>query len=295
MSAHFDPRTCVACGSDQASPIFRGLVECAGCGMVYYPRRLAPDEAARLYGEEYFHGAEYFDYLADRAAHEANFRGRVRHLDRWVPQGGRVFEIGCSYGLFLNLARQHWQVRGCDIAAEACRHARERLKLDAICADFADLTLEAGEVDAFCLWDTIEHLDAPDVYLSRIAEVLNPGGILALTTGDIGSRLARVQGPRWRQIHPPTHLWYFSAETMRRTLDRYGFDVLSIRHVGTSRSLGQVVFSLTSLGRPQPSRIHELCMKSKLGRLTFSLNTFDLMMVVARRRATAVVPARQAA
>ena len=149
------------------------------------------EELAALYDESYFRGLEYLDYLADRRVHEANFRRRLRELLRWIPRDHRLFEIGCSYGLFLNLARAYWTVSGCDIAAEPCNYARDHLGLDVSCADFLDLPLNKGDLDAFCMWDTIEHLRAPDLYLERIAEILPRGGLLALTTGDIGSLLAR--------------------------------------------------------------------------------------------------------
>jgi SAM-dependent methyltransferase len=276
-------RSCVACGGHDATSLYRDLVRCDACGMIYYPRCLSPDEVTRLYAEDYFKGQEYFDYLADRAVHEANFRARVQQLARWLPPGKRVFEIGCSYGLFLHVARDRWQVAGCDVAAEPCRHARDVLGLDVRAGDFTELPLRRGEVDAFCLWDTIEHLNDPARDLAWMAELLEPGGLLALTTGDIGSRLARWRGPRWRQLHPPTHVWYYSRETMRLMLERFGFEVVEFRHIGLARSVGQVVYSLTSLGREKPSWLHTLCMKSRLGRLWVWLNTLDLMFVVARR------------
>jgi SAM-dependent methyltransferase len=252
--------------------------------MIYYPNRVDAQEAIRLYDDSYFQGAEYFDYLTDRTTHEANFRKRVRTLARWLPPGRSVFEIGCAYGLFLDQARGRWRVSGCDIAAGPCRYARDQLGLDVNCGDFLDVPLTPGSVDAFCLWDTIEHLDSPDTYLSRASEILPAGGLIALTTGDIGSWLARAQGPRWRQIHPPTHLWYFSEATLRRTLDRFGFDVVETRHVGISRSVGQIVYSLTTLGRSEPSWIQRAVMASGLGAARFPLNTFDLILAVGRRR-----------
>lgn len=277
-------RCCVACGETATTPLYRELARCAGCGLVYFPPALAAADVQRLYGEDYFHGAEYWNYAADRPVHEANFRARLRQLQPWLPPGRRLFEVGCSYGFFLHLAQVHWQVAGCDIAEAPVCHAREVLHLDVQCGDFAGVPLGRGDVDAFCLWDTIEHLDDPGLYLARMADVLAPGGVVALTTGDIGSWLARWQGPRWRQIHPPTHLWYFSRPTLERTLARFGFEVCLVRHVGLARSLGQILYSLTSLGRPTPSRLHRLVMATGLGHWRVWLNTFDLMLVIARRR-----------
>jgi SAM-dependent methyltransferase len=276
-------RECVA-GCGQATRAWhRGLVTCTSCGLVYFPRRLTPDEIQRLYSEEYFNGAEYLDYLGDRPVHEATFRARRSRLLRWLPRGRSLFEIGCSYGFFLNLAKEYWQVAGCDLAAKPCWYATSELNVDAREGDFLEIALERGAYDAFCMWDTIEHLEDPGHYLDRISNLLLPGGILALTTGDIGSWLARWQGPRWRQIHPPTHLWYFSRSTMLRTLERFGFEIVEFRHVGVPRSLGQVVYSLTTLGQGNPSRLYRACEATGLARLRFWLNTFDLMWVVARR------------
>jgi SAM-dependent methyltransferase len=285
-------RRCLACDEDRTTPWHRELVRCRGCGLIFYPPRLGREQQLALYGEDYFRGAEYRDYLADRAAHEANFRQRIRQLRRWLPRGSRLFEIGCSYGLFLNLARTDWRVRGCDIATEPCRYATDQLGLDVRCCDFLDVPLEPGEVDAFCMWDTIEHLDDPAGYLARIARILPDDGLMTLTTGDIGSLLARVQGPRWRQIHPPTHLWYFSEATLRRALERFALDVVCAKKVGMARSIGQVVYSLTSLDRARPSDLYTLCERSGLGRLTFSINTYDLIHVVAKRRPHSTGPAR---
>ena len=61
------------------------------------------------------------------------------------------------------------------------------------------------------MWDTIEHLKRPDLFVQKAAADLRPGGLIALTTGDIGSLNARLRGARWRMIHPPTHLHYFSV------------------------------------------------------------------------------------
>jgi hypothetical protein len=142
------------------------------------------------------------------------------------------------------------------------------------------------------MWDTIEHLEDPGAYLAEIARVLPDAGLLALTTGDIGSLLARFQGPRWRQIHPPTHLWYFSRETLGRALERFKLDVIWCRRVGVARSIGQTIYSLTSLHRAIPSPLYGLCERTGIGPMTFSINTYDLIYVIAMRRARSPAGAR---
>src|SRR5437762_11617421 len=82
----------------------------------------------------------------------------------------------------------------------------------------------------------MEQPGRPDQYLEKIQALTEPGAIVAITTGDIGSLNARVRRGSWRMIHPPTHLHYFSKSTLTRLLDRFGFDVIYCRYAGFWRT-----------------------------------------------------------
>src|SRR5205823_6020812 len=154
----------------------------------------------------------YKDYVAERPLIEKHFRIRLKQLLRFVPNaaGKRLFEIGCAYGFFLSVAREHFAaVEGIDISEDAAGYAATTLKLPVHIGDFADHEFR-NSPDVLCLWDTIEHVKDPDLYLEKCSRHMRPGGVIAITTGDIGSPIARFRGRRWRQIHPPTHLHYFS-------------------------------------------------------------------------------------
>jgi SAM-dependent methyltransferase len=275
-------RHCVACGGRDGRPLYRDLVRCTRCGLVYYPRHLSGREAEDPYAESYFKEEEYLDYFGDRSTHEVNFRRRVRQLGKWLPAGSRVFEIGSNYGFFLNVARDLWQVRGCDVAPDPCRFAAADLGLNVQCADFLRLDLAVGEVDTFCLWDIIERIDKLEEYVDRMSRLTNPGGLIALTTFDIDSWLARRQGSHWRLINP-IHLWYFSAPTIRRMFNRFGFDVVSSQHIGKWRSFGRTLQNLSSGGKTTSWPLR-LCRGLGLNRLRFWMNTCELLFVIARRR-----------
>jgi hypothetical protein len=115
--------------------------------------------------------------------------------------------------------------------------------------------------------------------------------MLFVTTGDIGSTLARWRGSRWRLIHPPTHLHYFSRETVTRLLSRYGLQVVEIKSVGVARSYRQVAWSTMVQGHgwnPQWAELHEMMNRAFLWREPhlpagkgFSLNLGDIMFVAA--------------
>jgi SAM-dependent methyltransferase len=246
---------------------------------------LSHAELERLYGEPYFRGREYRDYVAERPLFVKQFELRLKTLLRFVPAERRtqLFEIGAAYGFFLDLARRHFQqVAGTDLSREAAAYAREVVGVQVTAGDFMEYPLE-GTVDVVCMWDTIEHLADPASYIERIAAHMQPGGVLALTTGDIKSWVARWRGDKWRQIHPPSHLQYFSKDTLRLLLAKYGFDVCYASYAGCYRSADTVAYLVLSLKHKMPGLYGKLRAAGLLN-WSFYSNLYDIVYVIAKKR-----------
>jgi 2-polyprenyl-3-methyl-5-hydroxy-6-metoxy-1,4-benzoquinol methylase len=245
------------------------------------------DERLRqLYGHNYFFGEEYTNYLADRRAIERNFRLRFRTLRRFInpERHRRLFEVGCAYGLFLNLVREHFEVvQGIDVSHEAVEYARKEFALDVIAGDLLRHDFKGTAYDVVCMWDTVEHLKRPDLYLQAVAQHMDAGSVIAITTGDIDSINARLQRERWRLIHPPTHLHYFSRASMEQLLNRLGFDVVSSDHCGFYRNIGSMIDGLTR-GVRRNSTCLDWLKEGPLARSAIYLNLYDIMFVMAVKR-----------
>jgi SAM-dependent methyltransferase len=278
--------TCLVCGGSGLRPRFETLLECPICGFVT-ARLDQPLNAADLYGRDYFHGKEYLDYRAEEAFLKKNFRLRLNEvLQRRAS--GRLLEIGAAYGFFLDLAKEHFEVIGFEVSPVPARCGRESFGVDIRTDDFlragpADI---GGPVDVTVMWDVIEHLERPDLVLAHVSALSRPGALLYITTGDIGSCVARARGAKWRMIHPPTHLHYFSRSTLQRLLNNCGFRVVRTRSVGVARSLRQVLYSIFVLRLRRP-RAYETLAKLVPPTWGFTLNMFDIMQVVAEKSAGA--------
>ena len=280
------PASCLVCDGDQLEPLYAGLLKCRRCAFVTADVSLSDAELAQLYGPGYFSWGEYHDYLGDQDVLRRNFRLRFDALRPLLDPARhrRLLEIGCGYGLFLDVVRDAFtHVEGVDVADEATRYARRELGLDVRHGDFLESSFDAHPFDVVCLWDTIEHLGRPDRYLEKIQALTLPGALVAITTGDIASINARVRRGRWRLIHPPTHLHYFSRRTLTRLLDRFGFDVIYCRYSGSWRSTRFATHSVLVL-RHGWKRLFEALDRSAAARFPFYLNMFDIMYVIARRR-----------
>ena len=277
---------CVLCGGDRFDEYCAGLLRCSGCTLVFADTRLDDGELRALYGEKYFLGEEYGDYLADRAIHEKNSRRRLAALQKFLEPArrGSLLEIGSAYGFFLDAARGSFRtVTGIDVSREAVEFARGKLELDAVEGEFLDHDFASRDFDAVCLWDTIEHLRHPDRYIGKIAASAKPGSLLALTTGDVDSWNARWRKEKWRLIHPPTHLFYFSRKTISAMLEKHGYEVLDSRHCGVSRSADNILWSVAAKNGRAPGLYRSL-KKAGLLRWSVSINLFDILCVIARKK-----------
>ena len=279
------PACCGACGTEELEEHYPGLYKCRACTHVQADLKISNEELARLYARDYFFGEEYSDYVSDKPVLQRNFSSRLRVLRRFLnPQRHRrLLEVGCAYGLFLELAKGQFDIaKGIDISTDGVRYAKEH-NLDAVEGDLLQHRMDEQEFDVVCLWDAIEHLRDPGAYLRKIGELTKPGALLAFTTGDIASLNARLKGRRWRLIHPPTHLHYYTRKSMEAAMARAGFKVVHFEHCGFYRSVELVSHTLFTLRRPTLGFLHKLIMKSGLGRRMFYTNLYDIMYVIASR------------
>lgn len=277
--------TCEVCGGEGVALGYAGLRRCPVCSHVWADLSIGKDEIQRLYQRSYFFGDEYSNYLDDRRIIEKNFASRLATLERFrTAAHRRLFEIGCAYGFFLNAARNSFDsVEGIDVSQDAVGYAVQQLGLPVTCGDWLDADVSDRTFDVVCMWDTIEHLAAPRRYLEKASSRMNAGSLVAITTGDIGSLNARFQKGRWRLIHPPTHLHYFTRQSLTRLLDRCGFRVVHVEYSGVYRSARGMVHNLVSLGWRAP-RLGTWLGRAVPSRLDLYMNLYDIMYIVAKRR-----------
>jgi 2-polyprenyl-3-methyl-5-hydroxy-6-metoxy-1,4-benzoquinol methylase len=281
------PARCCACQSTAAAPAYAGLIRCKDCGHTWADIDLPEDQLHRLYGRRYFHGQEYSDYTIERPQLEKNFARRMEVLTGFIDPSRhrRLFELGCAYGFFLNMVRHRFDtVEGVDISEDAVRFAKDDLGLPVVQGDLLRTNLGDRHYDVVCMWDVIEHLQRPDAHLEILSRHIGPGGLIALTTGDISSLNARLKRARWRLIHPPTHVHYFTRRSIARMLARFGFDVVCLQYCGFYRSVGGMLDRVLGL-RWGFDRLAAVLQRTPLARQSVYLNLRDIMYVIAVKRA----------
>jgi len=221
------------------------VVKCLSCGFIFSQPNPGQINFSELYSQNYFHGDDYVNYLADEEIIKKNFKGFLKLIKPHQPQG-RLLEIGSAYGFFLDEAKNNYECTGQEISKDAADYAKRKHNSNILNGDLIDLQLKENSFDLVVMWDTIEHLQHPDLYLSEIHKILKDKGYLFFTTGNIDGIIPKVKGRQWRLMKPPWHLHYFSKKTVTQLLQRLHYEVLEVRSAGFHRSLEMIITKLLS-------------------------------------------------
>lgn len=275
---------CDICNCKKFIVHYKILNKCQNCGHIFASENLSPEELKNIYKEKYFFGDEYVDYIGEEDCLKINFISRQKIIEKYIsPKNKKLLEIGCAYGFYLDVVKNKFKkIEGIDISKKAIIYAKKTGNHDVYEGDFMDLDFKNKNYDMVCMWDTIEHLKSPNNYIAKIQKLLSKKGIFAFTTGDISSFVASFRKHKWRMIHPPTHIHYFSKKSVQDILEANNFRVLSITYPSTYRTLDNILYNLFVLRKKMPW-VYNFSRMLGITRLKIKLNLFDIMLVIAQK------------
>lgn len=189
---------------------------CRSCDHRFNVHRSKPDDEL-VFGERWVDSRAASAPVLDHYA-----RGRVTTLRDATPPGGKVLEIGCGTGEFLDHAlRAGYDVYGMDTSPEAVREAG-RLAGDerVFCGLLEDLPPDLGSFDLIAGFHVLEHVPDPVAFAREVLELLAPGGLLYLCVPNARGLVSRLRG---RGFYIETHVSHFSATSLEGALRSAGF------------------------------------------------------------------------
>lgn len=146
-------------------------------------------------------------------------RARYRFVSGWVS-GLRVLDIACGtgVGLDLMLAAEPRSIVGIDLSVESLTRARERATSDVyLCAaDARRVPLRDRSVDVVVSFETLEHVDPADDFLSELARVVVPDGLVVISTPNALNTRPVAGIPR-----NPFHVQEFEPSELAEMLGRH--------------------------------------------------------------------------
>jgi len=250
------------------------MVRCRKCGSLRSNPVLSDDELDRL-------------YLASRMTYgdEAAYAGEtyatyLRQCLSLLPERGRLLEIGCGTGFFLERALELGfnEVFGIEPSRDAIEQASERVRPHIRNGSFREGLWPDASFDIICGFQVFDHLAHPKEVLQVCRRALRPGGLTFWIHHDTSAWTNRLLGEA-SPIVDVEHVYLFDPRTMSSLLEKNGFEVLRAFPVRNRYPLYYWI-SLAPLPRPIKDRC--IRMFRRLGSLPISWNAGNFG-IVARR------------
>lgn len=152
----------------------------------------------------------------------------LRDVLEKYSSSGRILDVGCFNGAFLAYVGSKWEKYAVEPARAAAEVAEKRgVK---VLADTLDgVSNNVSPFDAILAIDVVEHILDPVPFFQRVADLLRPGGIFVMLTGNTGSLAWRLQGSMYWYCSLPEHVSFFDRQSVDEIAKRSGMVCVAFR------------------------------------------------------------------
>jgi 2-polyprenyl-3-methyl-5-hydroxy-6-metoxy-1,4-benzoquinol methylase len=139
--------------------------------------------------------------------------------------GRELLEVGIGSGELIAAALElGFDVSAVEISREQAQYAADMLGVPIWSGDMLDFDSDR-QFDVITMGDVIEHVSDPRAALVKARGLLRDGGVLWLSTPNFESGFTRMMKYNDAMWCEPSHITWFSFETLRALLAETGFEV----------------------------------------------------------------------
>lgn len=278
-----DRHICPLCGGGDsverhAAPL---PVRVCSCGLAFLWPRPSEEQLKEIYSEEYYKswGVAGEDDALPRRMKHLTFASRLRAVEALAIPPGKVLDVGCATGYFLEVAAERgWDVAGVELSAYSAGLAAAKFGERIFNGSLEQAAFPDEAFDLVTLSDLIEHIPQPVSFLHEVRRILKPGGLVLIVTPDLGSLSERIMGGKWSH-YKVEHIYYFSAGTITSCLKKAEFKPLLVKSAPKYLNLDYIInqFSIyphpvltplvTAIGRLLPGSLKQLNMPIRCGEM----------------------------
>jgi 2-polyprenyl-3-methyl-5-hydroxy-6-metoxy-1,4-benzoquinol methylase len=221
------------------------------------------------------------DYLKKKTAER-----RLNYIREYGGVGGRLLDVGCSVGFFLEVAKDFgFDVQGVELSAEAIAIAKDSVRDKISHADANEHIRKYGACyDVVTAYDIIEHTQNPKAFLSDLYNALGPGGVVAIAAPDTDHFLRYVMGKNWSMLQPMQHTFLLSRRSIKALLIEAGFENVVVMPAKKALTLNYL-FGQLSQTNPLISKIYNGIaglIPSRLGNAALEINIGEFFAIARK-------------
>ncbi len=136
---------------------------------------------------------------------------RVNLLKKFKKKG-KLVDIGCGNGWFLEAAKKNFFCSGLEFNKSLAQFTEQKLQIPIHQKIFE---LDDKSYDIITLFDVIEHVEKPIILIKNLTKKLKKGGIILIYTPNKNSAGFDYMRENQNLVIPPYHLTYFCSKSFK--------------------------------------------------------------------------------
>jgi 2-polyprenyl-3-methyl-5-hydroxy-6-metoxy-1,4-benzoquinol methylase len=247
FSGYLEETECPICNSPPPPKfIFRKkedivIWQCPKCKVQYASPRFDEASLNSIYENEAFTDLSIFDNWSYDTWEKSRTRGYINSkaktglVKRYLTDGDKVLDVGCSIGEFVLVARKNGlDAEGIDNSKMLIDVGQNNFKIPVQQKDIRDYNPDY-KFKGIVIWDVLEHLYDPIEMLNYCAALLEPEGYLFAQVPNfrgISNRLKSlicktgISKSNFGHFGFPYHLYFFDKESLTELMDAAGFQAV---------------------------------------------------------------------
>jgi len=206
------------------------LVQCRICELTRtFP--FPSDEVLRVHDIRSYYGRDVHKFNPRiQKIRNLIMRMRANHYLSLIPdstQTPKILDVGCAEGRllksFLEYGCQCWGIEHPSYPAQRFLDSDQIVYLQ---GDLHAVNLPEGAFDLIFLWHALEHMDNPQLIMSRLHKLLAPKGAIIVAVPNFSSVEARRFKQFWFHLDIPWHKYHFNEKSIRYLITKNHFRVI---------------------------------------------------------------------
>ena len=226
-----EERVCPACQQEQSTKLFvkagGQYVKCVDCKMVYLNPVFTEHELIKYYTNNI---AEQGAVVADDLLFYQRLYIQGLTSAQEKTEKGNILDIGCSTGLFLDLAKENgWITYGLELNKIEFSVAKEK-NHNVFNTPLEDAFFNE-KFNIISLWDVFEHIKDGNKTLQLMKDLLTDDGVILLQIPSSDSLAARVMQEKCNMFDGLEHVNLYGVNSLKKLVENNNLKILDIKSV----------------------------------------------------------------
>ena len=276
-------KECIICGSKILKKLYSvnlyNIVKCNECSFQFVADKISISELEEFYENDASEMDDLTYVESDNVTNLNNYYKRLSKLINGKIQYGKILDVGCNAGYFLD-CMDGWERHGVELVSTQANKAKEKYGEKIFNGPFEKYNCKNNYFDVITLQDVLDHMADPIDCLERCKLLMRPNGLIVVKVHNISCLFSKLSGSKFYAICPPIHLGYFNKKSLAEAFKRVNFQIDEYKFLPAHIFLKMVPYRMSKKNKASFWYfLYTILNNTRFGNIRIQKNLHDIITV----------------